>query len=100
MFLFEITDNTPTVAAMYASGILLALLVFAATYFHRQVGLIVLIVVGLICAGNFAPNIIGQNYADESGYFGQITFALSIILFFAAILLKRFLKEEKGTRLN
>ncbi len=100
MFLFEMTDNLPSIAAMYLNGILLALTVFAATYFHRQVGLIVLVVVGLVCAGNSAPNIIGQNYTDESGYFGQMTFALSIILFFAAIMLKRFLKKkrkEKGT---
>ncbi len=80
---------------MYASGLILAFLVFAATYFHRQVGLIVLLLVGLICAGNFAPNAVGQNYTGESVYFGRTTFALSIILFFAAIMLKRFVKKKK-----
>lgn len=78
------------------SNLILPALVFAATYFHRQVGLIVLLSVGLICAGDFAPNLFGQNYADESNYFSRTTLALSIILFFAAILLKRFVKKKKS----
>lgn len=84
---------------MLASGLILAALVFAATYFHRQVGLIVLLLIGLLSAGNFAPVVFGQSYTDESNYFGRITFALSIILFFAAILLKRFVRNKKS-RLN
>lgn len=68
---------------------MLALLVFAATYFHRQVGLIVLLCVGLFSAGIFQSN------AVEADYYDRITFALSIILFFAAILLKRFLKKKR-----
>ncbi len=46
-FLFEVMDKMPTVEYMYLSGITLALLVFAATYFHRQVGLISLLLVSL-----------------------------------------------------
>lgn len=79
------------------SGLILAVLVFAATYFHRQVGLIVLLLVGLFSAGVFAPNAIGESYANTSNSFGRTTFALSIILFFAAILLKRFIKKKRDS---
>ncbi len=48
-FLFEVTDKMPNVEYMYISGIILALLVFAATYFHRQVGLMSLLLVSLLC---------------------------------------------------
>ncbi len=102
MFLFELMDKLPSVGYMYGSGLILALSVFAATYFHRQVGMIILFFVGLSCAQSvetpatvqeiIAAN--GQNYIDHWNYSCRITLALSIILFFAAIILKRQLKKR------
>lgn len=102
LFLLEVTDKMPTVGYMYASGLLLGLAVFGATYFHRQIGLMTLLLVGLICARDIGtPDIVqaaigeaGQNYIGHWNYSCRITFVLSIILFFAAILLKRGLKRK------
>ncbi len=98
-FTFEITNKLPTLGYMYFSGIVLALLVFAATYFHRQVGLITLLLVGLICAqsaptSQFEGENVEQIYITHWNFSCQLTFALSIILFFAAIMLKRRLKRK------
>jgi hypothetical protein len=92
----------PTVEYMYASGLILALTVFAATYFHRQIGLITLLLVGLICARDvetpkiFQPVTVeaAQVYINHWNYSSRMTFALSIILFFTAIILKRRLKRK------
>lgn len=100
--LFEVFDNLPTVAYMYGSGLILALTVFGATYFHRQVGLITLLVVGLVCARDVETPAIGQqaiieagqNYINHWNYSSRMTFALSVILFFTAIILKRRLKRK------
>ncbi len=102
LFLFEVTDKLPSVEYMYVSGLMFALLVFGATYFHRQVGMVILFFVGLSCAQNIeTPEIIqqiivenGQHYIDHWNYSCRITLALSIILFFAAIILKRKLKKR------
>ena len=102
MYLFEMADKMPTIEYIYASGLILALVVFGATYFHRQIGLITLLLVGLICARDVeTPEIIqqviieaGQNYIDHWNYSSRMTFALSIILFFTAIILKRRLKRK------
>ena len=102
ILLFEVIDKLPTVAYMYGSGLILALIVFGATYFHRQVGLITLLLVGLICARDIeTPEIVqqaikeaGQVYIDHWNYSCRMTFALSIILFFTAIILKRRLKRK------
>ena len=102
ILLFEVIDNLPTVAYMYGSGLILALTVFGATYFHRQVGLVILLLVGLICARDLeTPDIIqqavkeaGQSYIDHWNYSCRTTFALSVILFFAAVILKRKLKRK------
>ncbi len=95
IFLFELTDKMPSVAYMYGSGIVLALLVFGATYFHRQIGLIALLFVGLICfQGIDAPNA-EQIYINHWNYSSRLTFALSVILFFTAIILKRKIKRKK-----
>ena len=101
MFLFEVMDKMPSVQYMYGSGLLLALTVFGATYFHRQIGLITLLLVGLICARDIeTPEIIrqtiseaGQNYIDHWNYSCRVTFVLSVILFFTAIITKRKLKQ-------
>jgi hypothetical protein len=102
MFLFEVADKIPTIEYMYGSGLILALTVFIATYFHRQVGLVILLLVGLICARDIeTPDIIqqaskeaGQGYIDHWNYSSRMTFALSVILFFTAIILKRKLKRK------
>jgi len=102
IFLLEVLDKMPTVAYMYGSGLVLALMVFGATYFHRQVGLITLMLVGLICARDIeTPDIMqqaikeaGQDYIHHWNYSCRTTFALSVILFFTAIILKRRLKRE------
>ena len=101
-FLFEITGKKPTGEYMYISGIMLALLVFAATYFHRQVGLISLLFVSLICFQDLdAPEIAesaigeaGQKYIAHWNLSCRMTFILSVILFFTAIILKRKLKQK------
>ena len=102
IFLFEVINKMPTVQYMYFSGVALALLVFAATYFHRQVGLIVLLFVGLLCIQDLeTPDLIesaireaGQNYIAHWSYSCRITFILSVILFFTAIILKRRIKKK------
>ena len=102
MFLLEITNKVPTIENMYAGGLILALTVFGATYFHRQVGLIILFLVGMICAqGIGIPDIVQtsttevrQNHLDHWNYSSRMTFALSVILFFTAIILKRRLKRK------
>ena len=102
-FLFEVIDKMPTVGYMYVSGMILALLVFAATYFHRQVGLITLILVGFLCVrdvetadvDNPAIKEIGQDYINHWYFSSRLTLILSVILFFAAIILKRKLKLKK-----
>ena len=102
MFLFEVIDKLPSVGYMYGSGLILALLVFGATYFHRQVGMIILFFVGLSCAQSIeTPETVrkiisenGQNYINHWNYSCRMTLALSIILFFAAIILKRKLKKR------
>ena len=101
-FLFEVMDKMPTVAYMYVSGLVLALLVFAATYFHRQVGMMTLLLVSLLCVQDLAaPEIVeaaigeaGQGYVAHWNYSCRATFALSVILFFTAIILKRRLKRK------
>jgi hypothetical protein len=101
-FFFVVMDKMPTVQYMYGSGITLALLVFAATYFHRQVGLIVLLFVGLICIQDVeAPDVVeaiireaGQGYVAHWNYSCRMTFILSVVLFFTAIILKRKLKQK------
>ncbi len=101
-FLFEVMDKMPTVEYMYISGIILALLVFAATYFHRQVGLITLLLVSLLCVQDIGtPDIVeaaimeaGQRYITHWNYSNRMTFILSVILFFTAIILKRKLKRK------
>lgn len=100
--LFEVTDKIPSVAYMYASGVVLALLVFAATYFHRQVGLIVLILVGFLCVQDLetlhvvdaAIKEAGQNYINHWYFSSRLTFVLSVLLFFTAIILKRKIKSQ------
>lgn len=102
-FLFEVTDKMPSIAYMYASGLILALLVFAATYFHRQVGLIILIFVGFLCVRDVeTPDIVnaaikeaGQNHINHWYFSSRITFVLSVILFFTAIILKREIKRRR-----
>jgi hypothetical protein len=102
MFLFEVIDKLPTVAYMYGSGLILALAVFGATYFHRQIGLVTLLLVGLVCARDIeTPDIIqqaikeaGQGYIDHWNYSCRMTFASSVILFFTAIILKRRLRRK------
>ncbi len=101
-FLFEVTDKMPTVEYMYVSGLILAILVFAATYFHRQFGLMTLLLVSLICAQDIGtPEIVqqaikegGQGYIIHWNYSCRLTFALSVILFFTAIILKRKIKQK------
>jgi hypothetical protein len=101
-FLLEVMDKLPTVEYMYVSGIILALLVFAATYFHRQVGLISLILVGFLCVQDLeTPDVVdgvikeaGQNYINHWHFSCRLTLILSVILFFAAIILKRRLKQK------
>lgn len=100
-FLFEVTDKMPTIEYMYVSGILLALLVFAATYFHRQVGLITLLLACLSCAQDIeTPEIVAaisearRDYIAHWNYSCRMTFILSVILFFTAIILKRKLKQK------
>ena len=102
IFLFEVMDKIPTVEYMYGSGLILALTVFGATYFHRQIGLITLLLVGLICARDIeTPEIIwqaineaGQSYIYHWNYSCRMTFVLSVILFFTAIIIKRKLKQK------
>ena len=102
MLLFEVIEKMPSVEYMYCSGLIFALLVFGATYFHRQVGMIILFFVILSCAQSIdTPEIVqeaiadyGQNYINHWNYSCRMTLALSIILFFAAIVLKRNLKKR------
>jgi hypothetical protein len=102
IFLFEVMDKMPTVGYMYGSGLILALVVFGATYFHRQIGLIVLLIVGLICTRDIeTPDIVqqaiieaGQSYINHWNYSCRMTFAFSVILFFSAIILKRRIKQK------
>jgi len=102
VFLFEVMDKMPTVEYMYFSGIILALLVFAATYFHRQVGLISLLLVSLLCVQDIeTPDIVEaankavvQGYVAHWNYSCRMTFILSVILFFTAIILKRKMKQK------
>ena len=82
---------------MYGSGLIFALLVFGATYFHRQVGMIILFFVGLSCAQSEyeTPETVQKiiegltdriMHEDHWNYSCRITLSmLSIILFFAAI---------------
>lgn len=103
VFLFEAAEKTPTVAYMYGSGTILALIVFAATYFHRQIGLIVLILVGFFSfRDNAASDIAGaavseaeRNYINHWQFSSRLTLILSALLFYAAIILKRKLKKKK-----
>jgi len=105
-FLLEVTDKMPTVEYMYVSGIILALLVFAATYFHNQVGLITLFIVGFLCAQDIeTPDIIeaaikeaGQDYIAHWNYSSRMTFFLSVILFFIAIVIKRSRKRKINSK--
>ena len=102
LFLFEVMDKMPSVGYMYGSGLIFALLVFGATYFHRQVGMIILFFVGLSCAQSVetpetVQEIIAENvpnYINHWNYSCRMTLALSIILFFAAIVLKSKLKKR------
>jgi hypothetical protein len=101
-FIFEVMDKMPSVEYMYISGIILALLVFTATYFHRQVGLITLILVGFLCVQDIetsdtveaAIKEAGQNYINHWHFSCRLTLILSVILFFTAIILKRKLKQR------
>ncbi len=101
-FLFEVMDKMPTVGYMYVSGLVLAVLVFAATYFHRQVGLMTLLLVSLLCVQDLeTPDIVeaaikeaGQGYINHWNYSCRMTFILSVILFFTAIILKRKIKQK------
>jgi hypothetical protein len=101
-FLFEVMDKMPTVAYMYSSGLILALLVFAATYFHRQFGLMTLLLVSLLCVQDLgSPDIVeaaikevGEAYVAHWSYSCRMTFILSVVLFFTAIILKRKLKQK------
>jgi len=101
-FLFEVMDKMPTVEYMYLSGIILSLLVSAATYFHRQVGLMSLLLVSWLCVQDIeTPDIVeaaieeaGQGYINHWNYSCRMTFSLSVILFFTAIVLKRKLKQK------
>ena len=102
-FLFEVTEKLPTIEYMYVSGILLAALVFAATYFHKQVGLICLLFVSILCAQDLgAPDVVeaaikkaGEGYIAHWNYSSRMTFVLSVILFFTAIIIKRERKRKK-----
>ena len=100
LFLFESADKMSSVEYIYASGIILALLVFGATYFHRQVGLVTLLFVGLICFQSVEATGAVQSYVDNWNFSCRLTFALSVILFFAAIILKRKLKARKKAAEN
>lgn len=101
-FLFETVGDVPSVEYLYISGILLAILVFLATYFHNQVGLIILFCVGFICAQDpktpdifsAASSEFGSDYVLHWNYSSRITFVLSVILFFTAIIIKRRKKRK------
>ena len=100
-FLFEVTDKMPTVEYMYLSGIFLAALVFAATYFHNQIGLVTLLLVGFLCAQDIeAPNAAeaGQANFAHWNYSSRMTFVLSVILFFTAVIIKR--RRKRANKLN
>lgn len=105
-FLFEVIDRTTNVEYLYVSGIILALLVFAATYFHNQVGLIALLIVGYLCAQKIETSDIveaaikewGQDYVAHWNYSSRMTFCLSVILFFTAIFIKR--RKKRKNKLN
>jgi len=100
-FLFELVDERVTVEYMYLSGLILALLVFAATYFHRQFGLMALLLVSLLCVQNVeTPEIVEaankaavEDYMAHWNYSCRMTFILSVVLFFTAIILKRKMKQ-------
>ena len=101
-FLFETMDKIPSVEYMYLSGVCLAALVFAATYFHNQVGLITLGFVTLLSAQSIeTPDIIGavvseagENYIAHWYYSCRMTFVLSVLLFFTAVIIKRRKKRK------
>lgn len=101
-FLFEVLDKMPSVGYMYGSGIILAAVVFGATYFHRQFGLIALLIVCLLCVRDVgtpelirqAVNEAGTNYVEHWNFSCRLTFVLSVVLFFTAIILKRRLKQK------
>lgn len=91
-FLFELNNKMPTAEYMYLSGAFLAALVFAATYFHNQVGLVTLLLVGLLCAQSMeTPNggEAGQTHLAHWNYSSRMTLVLSVILFFTAVIIKR-----------
>jgi hypothetical protein len=102
LFFFELVDRMLSIEYMYSSGVFLALLVFAATYFHRQIGLMTLLLVSLICAQDFSTSEMSQQAVKEAGlnyiahwnFSCQLTFVLSVLLFFTAIILKRKLKQK------
>ncbi len=104
-FLFEVMDKMPTVGYMYVSGLILALLVFAATYFHRQFGLMTLLLVGLICVREIeTPDIVEsaikeawQSYIDHWNYSSRMTFILSVVLFFCFILRFKIIAVKNNT---
>jgi hypothetical protein len=104
-FLFEVMDKMPTLEYMYLSGIFLAVLVFFATYFHKKVGLVTLLSVGVLCSQGIESDVIesvikeaGQSYIAHWNYSSRITFVLSVILFFTAIILKR--RRKRKIKLN
>jgi hypothetical protein len=99
--LFEEVNKMLTVEYTYLSGIFLAALVFATTYFHNQVGLVTLLLVGLLCSQDIESDIAepvineaGRSYITHWNYSSRITFALSVILFFTAIVIKRRRKRK------
>lgn len=100
-FLLEAADKMPSVEYMYLSGIFSAALVFAATYFHNQVGLITLLIVSLLCAQDInSPNVneTGRAFLAHWNYSSRMTFVLSVILFFTAIIIKR--RRKRKNKLN
>lgn len=100
IFLFEMLE--PTVEYMYVSGVILALLVFAATYFHRQVGLMTLLLISLLCVQDIDTrdimdatiNEARRDYITHWNFSSRMTFILSVVLFFTAIILKRKIKRK------
>ena len=101
-FLFELVDRFTNVEYAYVSGILLAVVVFAATYFHNQVGLITLLIVAYVCSQNIeTPEVTeavikewGTDYIAHWNYSSRMTICLSVILFFTAIIIKRQRKKS------
>ena len=103
LFLFELVDKMQFVEYIFISGVFFALLVFVTTYFHRQIGLMTLLLVGLLCYQDLSPFEMSQQAIEEAGwnyvafwnFSCRLTFALSVILFFTAIILKRNIKQKK-----